>query len=353
MRRSTRLSIFCLPLLTAMLYADQVTLGNGDRLTGQIVKSDGKTLTLKTESVGTVDIKWDAIASLNSDKTVYVETTPNKKTYTGNVSTKDDSLVVTTEKNQTLTVPKSEVAALRSPDEQRAHEMAEHPGFMQGWAGGANVSFALTGGNSQTENLALGFTAARTGLRDKLSLYTNSVYSRNNASGAVPSVTANTVQGGIRYDHDITDRVFGFGSADFMADQLQGLNLRSVLGGGLGYHVIKREATTFDLLAGINYTRENYTAFSRNFPGATLGEEFMHKFAKAGSTVLNEKFYFFPDLSSSGEYRTEFDFGTVTKLNKWFGWQNTFSDIYVTNPPAGKKKNDILFATGLNLAFTH
>lgn len=42
-----------------MLYADQVTLGNGDRLTGQIVKSDGKTLTLKTESVGTVDIKWE------------------------------------------------------------------------------------------------------------------------------------------------------------------------------------------------------------------------------------------------------------------------------------------------------
>jgi hypothetical protein len=34
------------------------------------------------------------------------------------------------------------------------------------------------------------------------------------------------------------------------------------------------------------------------------------------------------------------------------GWQNQFGDIYVTNPPLGKKQNDIVFTTGLNIAFT-
>jgi hypothetical protein len=33
--------------------------------------------------------------------------------------------------------------------------------------------------------------------------------------------------------------------------------------------------------------------------------------------------------------------------------KNTFSDVYVTNPPAGKKTNDVLFSTGLSLSFTH
>ena len=28
-------------------------------------------------------------------------------------------------------------------------------------------------------------------------------------------------------------------------------------------------------------------------------------------------------------------------------------DIYVTNPPAGAKQNDILLTTGLNFSFTH
>jgi hypothetical protein len=71
----------------------------------------------------------------------------------------------------------------------------------------------------------------------------------------------------------------------------------------------------------------------------TLGEDFMHKF---GRTVLSPKAYFFHDLSHRSEYRTKFDFGTVTKINKWLGWQNTFSDVYVTNPPSGKKGNDVI-----------
>lgn len=31
----------------------------------------------------------------------------------------------------------------------------------------------------------------------------------------------------------------------------------------------------------------------------------------------------------------------------------SIGDIYVTNPPAGKKLNDILLTTGLNVSFTH
>jgi hypothetical protein len=77
----------------------------------------------------------------------------------------------------------------------------------------------------------------------------------------------------------------------------------------------------------------------------------MHKLGK--STVLNERLYFFPDLSSAGDFRGTYDFTTVTKMNKWLGWQNAFSDVYVTNPPAGKKQNDLIFTTGLNVSFAH
>jgi hypothetical protein len=119
----------------------------------------------------------------------------------------------------------------------------------------------------------------------------------------------------------------------------------------LGYHIIKRETTTLDILGGASYTRENYVQFTRNSAAAQIGDEFMHKLGKA--TILTQNLYFFPNFSETGEYRTNFNFGTVTKFSKWLGWQNNFGDIFVTNPPVGKRQNDIVFTTGLNIAFTH
>lgn len=343
----------CLTLLSVFacspLFADQVVLKNGDRLSGSITRSDGKVLVLKTEFAGEVTIQWPAVDQLNSTQPLHV-TTQSGQTAVGPVATVNGTLTVTAIPTP-VNVPASEVTALRNDAEQTAYEKSLHPGLLQGWAGGANVGFALTRGNSETKNLSLAFTADRKTSHDDISMYANSVYATNDASGAVPSVTANTVQGGARYSRNFTKRLFGFGSADFQTDALQALNLRSVLGGGLGFHAITSDRTTLDFLGGLNYTRENYVDLNRNLAALTLGEELMRKLGT--STVFTEKGYFFPDLNESGEYRATFNVGTVTKLSKWLGWQNAFGDIYVTNPPAGKKKNDVLLTTGVNFSFTH
>jgi putative salt-induced outer membrane protein len=336
---------------TTLAIADQVTLSNGDHLTGTIVKSDGKTLTLKTELAGTVEIKWSGVKDLVSDGPLVVSTSSSKQPISGTVTTKDDSIVVASSSSGTVNVPKEEVSALRSPSDQAAYEKSLHPNLLNGWNGGINLGFALTGGNSKTTNLAVAFLADRKTSTDKLSLYFNTVHATNNAPAANPTTTANNIIGGARYDRNISTHIFGFVNGDFMSDSLQSLDLRSVLGGGLGFHAIKAESTTLDFLTGGNYTREQYTAFSRNFAALTLGEELMHKVRL--STVINQKLDFYPDLSHTGEYRATFDFGSVTKLSKWLGWQNAFSDIYVTNPPPGKRKNDIVLTTGINVSFTH
>ena len=338
------------------LFADQVVLKNGDRLTGTITKSDDKTLLIKTEFAGDVTVQWPAVQEVTSTQPLHVATS-NGKTVVGPVATADRNLAVTTASNGTVSVAKSDVTALRSDAEQTAYEKSLHPGLMQGWAGGANIGFALTAGNSETKNLALAFTADRKTQHDDISLYANSVYSTNDAPGATPTTTANSIQSGARYSRNFTARLFGYGSADFQTDALQDLNLRSILGGGLGFHAIKTDRTTLDFLVGPNYTRENYTTVTNSFVALTLGEELSHKLG--ASTVVTQKLYFFPNLSDTGEYRTSFNLGTVTKISKWLGWQNAFGDIYVSNPPAqpagtpALKKNDIVLTTGLNFAFTH
>jgi hypothetical protein len=51
--------------------ADHLTLKNGDRLTGKIVKSDPKGLMVKTDLVGDLTVPWDAIDQLSSDDQVF------------------------------------------------------------------------------------------------------------------------------------------------------------------------------------------------------------------------------------------------------------------------------------------
>jgi putative salt-induced outer membrane protein YdiY len=335
-------------LLCTKVFADQISLKNGDRLSGTIVKSDGKTLLLHTDYAGDVNVSWDAIQGIQSGQELHVQL-QDGRTVVGPVSGSNDKLRIVTKSGNTVDASLDSVKALRSNAEETAYEKTLHPGILQEWKSGLNAGFALTRGNSETKNLSIGFLATRQTRADKLGLYANSVYATNDAAGATPSTTANTAGGGARYDHNLRDDIFGFVSGDFFADALQGLNLRSVFSGGAGYHLIKRPDTTLDVLAGANYTRESYTVLQRNLAALTLGEELMHKLGK--STVLNEKLYFFPDLNSAGDFRGTFDFATVTKLSKYLGWQNAFSDIYVTNPPLGKRQNDIILTTGLNVSW--
>src|SRR5438105_12795063 len=53
-------------------WADQVTLKNGDRLTGSLVRFDGKNVMLKSELAGEVTMPWDAITSLSTAHILYV-----------------------------------------------------------------------------------------------------------------------------------------------------------------------------------------------------------------------------------------------------------------------------------------
>jgi len=343
--------VLCL-LAAAAANADTVVLKNGDHLTGSVVKSDGKNLTLKTDYAGEINIQWPMVKELVTEKSVYV-VTPDKKTVSGPVTTQGGDLVVATTSAGAVHVPMSSVGVVRSESEQAAWEHEQHPGLLEDWKIGANVGFALARGNSDTTNLSLGFTSVRTTLRDKISAYASSIYAQSTVAG-VSSVTADDVRGGARYDHNVTSRLFGFGSVDYEYNSPQDLDLRSIYSGGIGFNAIKRDTTTLDFLAGGNYTREAYsTGVDRNIPGLTLGEDFMHKFGK--STTLTEQYLIYPELSSAeiGQYRFAFDMAITTKISKWLGWQTTASDRYLSNPIPGTKTNDLILTTGLTVALTH
>ena len=357
-RSVVRFALF-LAACSSLALADQVTLKNGDRITGTVVKSDGKTLVLHTASLGDVTINYADITQITTDQPLHV--TANGQTSVGTVTTTDNKIEIAT-KTGTVEAPKDGVTVIRNDAEQAAYDKSLHPGMMKGWNGGLNLGFSLARGNNQTENLNIALNAVHPTLNDKITLYTTSVYSKNDAKGATPSVIANLISGGLRYDRNVGPRTFVFVGGDFMSDALQGLNLRSVFSAGLGFHAIKSANTTLDLLAGGNYSRSSFVVYSTDVPpvrsimtqsiaGLTLGEELNHAWSK--STTITQRLFFYPGLNDTSNYRGEFDLGTVTKIGKHFGWQNQFTDLYAHPVPAGKHQNDVIFSTGINFSFAN
>lgn len=349
---------FCLSLFVPLFstaYADTVVLKNGNTLNGTIDSLDKKELVLDIYKGGEVKIDRAQVKEIKSDATVYVSASGKRKV-SGQASTQGENLVIQTTSGP-VSIPFAEVTNIRSQHQQDLYEGSLHPGLDQNWKGNANVGFALARGNSDTTNLNIGMNAARKTPSDGVTLHFSSVYAKNNEPGE--GVTANTILAGIRYDRTISGRLFAFVAAEYTHDPLQSLNLRQIYSGGLGYHAVKTPNTTFDVLAGANYTRESYsagptangvTAVDRNLPGLTAGEDFMHKFG--ASTVVTEDFTFYPQLNDLSQYRFSFNAGASTKIHKWLGWQVTLSDQYVTDPPVlGTKSNDLILSTGLNVTF--
>ncbi len=362
MLRSSVLLVFLCLCGTAAV-ADQVTLKNGDRLTGTIVKSDAKTLLLKSEFAGDVTLQWDAVTSIVSSQTLHLAL-KDGQTIVGTVTTNDGKFEVATKETGPVAASKDAVVVVRNDAEQKAYddqiERLRHPHLTDFWSGLLDTGLSLTRGNSQSLTFSLSGKAARVTDRDKISVYTTSIYSDSAVNG-VTSTTAHAIRGGVRGDLNVSDKLFVFGFTDFEYDQFQDLDLRNVVGGGMGYHVINTKATTFDIFVGGDYDQDYFGAIAatatapampsvtRKYGEVVVGETFNAKINNR--TTITEQFSLYPNVSDTGNYRFQFDATGATKLKNWLSWQATYSDRFLSNPLPGFKTNDLILSTGFRLTF--
>lgn len=359
MRRFSLNLILLVLAIAVAAFADTVTLKNGDRLTGKIVTVDDKELQLKTEYAGDVKIKREVIATFISD-TPLVVTLPDGKTVEGKVNSAAEMLQV--DAPQRAETKLAEVKAIRDIPSQQAYvreqERITNPSWRDFWGGTLSLNFAGASGNASTQSIGTGFRANRTTGRDKTVLYFSQIYATQ--STTEPSgPTASRISGGVRYDYTFTKKIFGFGTADFDYDRFLDLDLRNVLGGGIGWHVYKSDRTYFDLSAGVTWNREKFdlsrtagpgepVSLVRNSGEFLIGEEFGHSI---GKLKLYQRLYAYPNLTNTGEYRMAFDAGASLPIFKFMEWTVAFNDRYLSNPPAGRKKNDVLYTSGITISF--
>jgi putative salt-induced outer membrane protein YdiY len=342
---------------STLLLADQVVLKNGDTITGSVIKKDGAKLTLKSEFLGEVSIPWTAIKSLKSDQELTV-VLPTGESVKGKIATNGDNLDVAAAGGE-KTAPLATVTAVRDDAEQAAWQRLQHPSLFQLWAGNYNFGLALARGNARTASLTNTFNATRATTHDKIILNFNQIYASalvtnvvNGVSTSANNTTANSVRGGGEYDRNLNPKIFLTVNNSYEHDRFQNLNLRAVIGGGVGWNAAKTDKLTLSVQGGGDFNRENYmNAPNQNVAEVNFGDDLLYKFTPA--TSVTQDFRIYPNLSDTGQYRMNFDLSAVTAIKKWLGFNVTFSDHYISNPVAGRLGNDVLLSTGFRVTFAH
>ena len=326
---------------------------NGDRVTGSIVKKDDTKLTIKTVHFGTVTLPWDQVDSVKVDAPLTV-ILPNDKAVEGTIATSGDKIIVT-EKSTTETVAPKDIVALRNADEQKTYLRLLRPRWFELWLISGNIGIAGTSGNATTRTFSIPVTLVRATRNDKTTAYFNFIRSAASVNGTTVD-TASAVRGGWSYNRNLRPKLFATVFNDFEYDRFQNLDLRAVLGGGLGLHAWKREKGFLDLVGGADYNHESFSAFgvnpafSRSSAEAYFGDDLGYKPFKR--FALTQSFRTFENLSDTGNYRMNFDLGMSTSLARFFTWNAAVSDRYLSNPAIGRKKNDLLYSTGFGFTFT-
>lgn len=348
-------TVFVLFAALCALRADVVLLANGDRVSGQVVSADGKTVVIRTPYAGELKIDRSAVSEVRVEAPMYV-TLAEGAVIVSKVETTEKSVRLVQPDGLVKTVAPAEITAMRNEAAQRAWEREEerwkHPRFNDFWRGSMTFSIANTAGNARTSTLSTAANAVREAGKNVLALNFSQIYATQSTTEPF-GPTANRISGSIRADRRADGRFFLYGINAYDYDRFLSLDLRSVFGGGLGYKPWTSRRGSLEISGGGNWNREKFSReegpLIRNSGEVAAGQELT--LVLLSRLKLFERAGFFPNLTNRGEYRFNFDANAAVPVMKWLEWTVGVNDRYLSNPLPGKKKNDIAITMGVRVSF--
>lgn len=304
-----------------MCRADQVTLDNGDRLTGTVKRIGGGSLVIGTEYAGDVTIQLKRIASFqtDSDMTVVLD---------------DDTLLYgrPSGTGQTLEIPEHE------PVEMTRVSKVE-PGRVTGkeWKFSGHFALGASESSGNTSTRSLHWDGEFVAQQD-MNRYT--LGGRGDYGSANGSQNQNDTTVYAQYDRLLSKKWYAYVNASLENNRFNDIYLRTVGGVGVGYQWIDTERTKLALEAGPSYVYTNYYSRSdEHNVAARLVTKFDYWIWQHAVQFFNYN-EFYPDLE---QYDNSFlrsqiglRFPLVDKFLAIAQWNLDWNG----NPPPGKVKLD-------------
>lgn len=182
------------------------------------------------------------------------------------------------------------------------------------WENTTELGFVTTTGNTQTENLAVkntykyNWTKTRFQFDASMLRAEQTDRSASNVGGDLvieetTTTNAEAYRLGTKLSHDLTTRLFTYGTASWERDRFAGIESRYVLGAGLGYQAIDTDTTKLAFEAGLDYTDEQTvdTNDGDSFAGMRAALDYEWKFSETAR--LEQDLEILENLEETSDYR--------------------------------------------------
>ena len=219
-------------------------------------------------------------------------------------------------------------------DEVQDAPVAEEPR----WTGAVTLGATISDGNTDTKRVTATADAVKDMETERYTLGFQWNFAQEN-----DEITQRRTLGKAQYDHKIGERAYWLINLSLEADSQADLDLRSILGVGVGYQFYDREKFKLAGEAGLSYFDEDYgnDEADGDYIAARLAYKWEYLHSERWSFAQNAEIY--PSLEDSQDVYAKLDTRAKATLSEamfaqlqWlFDWDNT--------PAPGKERVDQLY----------
>lgn len=315
--------------------ADEVILHNGDRLTGNIKQMDKGILILETDYSDPIEIQQAKIKSISTDFPAEVRLSSGEVLKGKLRSHEDNRLSVeANEERVEVSVAWERISALNPPPAQPSR-----------WQGNVAVGASLQTGNTDRISATIGVDFMRKALRDRYNLRFIYNYAEDD-----DEVIARNIFGALKYDYFFTTAFYGFLAMELLSDEFKDLNLRTIVGPGVGYQLWDDEIKSLLFEAGLSFFSEDLDEGSDDqwITGRMASQIRWKIFDKI---VFTDYLLVYPSLEDIGAFKLRNEAGISSAIGT--GWSLKLSNIleHDSDPPVNVEKNDMYWVLGLQYSF--
>ena len=316
---------------------DVVILKNGDRITCEIKNLARGMLTVKTDSMSTVEIKWQDVEKITSNYLFTVQDDQGR-IYVG-------SLQPGAEKQR---VDVTDSRAASNLDHMSIVEIQElGSSRWRRFSGSADLSYSFSKSSDITQFNFSGDVMYRTERYSGQLSYSSTLGKSEGETDADRKLL--TLAG----SRQISRKWIAYSQVGYEHNFELQLDRRFSFLAGPGYRIAHSNRSQVTVIAAASYSRENYSGedVTKNFEGFFAIDTQFFKLYTPKFDIVNQ-FAYLPNFSTKGRRRLQYSSKLRLELIKDFYVSLTFYDSYDSKPPSETaSKNDYGFTTGISWSF--
>lgn len=318
---------------------DVIVLKNGDRVTGEIQSLAYGRLAVETDSMGTVQIEWPDVVSIESPQGFMLEDVEGNLLYGSFArATEAGRLAIAGDGRITQQVAIPEIARLSQSEER--------------WLDRVHGSFSLGFDYTKSSDITVLSGSFNTNYRGPKSTWNFNVDVNSTRDPNQGTIDRDSIRYGYRWLQP--GGRFWAGLTSLERNEQTGIEARAMVGGGYGSYFFQTSTHEVAVLAGVGATREWATgqADDQSSLEGILGFDWRIFDFATPKTNLTARAVLFPSLTESSRYRTDSSVSLRREIVSDFYLDLSFYHTYDSDPPdALAETSDYGVVTSLGYSF--